>query len=186
MSNRQKGLHEAFEALQPDAKQHHCLWHLHDNVKSKGYRGKAIKDELESAARACTHTKFDYHMKVIKGINPDCFAYLDKMDLKGWSKHAFRTVSKCDTLLNTIAKSFNSWIKDATDKPFLNMLEQIRRQLRNRFVAKWAGIQNATWTICPRIRAKLERAESNSRFCLCRWTDGHVLEVEPLNYSQNL
>lgn len=89
-------------------------------------------------------------------------------------------------LLNNIAKMFNLWIKDARKKLVLTTLELIQLKLMNWFVAKQFGIEKATHTNFPRIRAKLERAKSDPRFCLCSWTNGTVFEVEPLNERQKL
>lgn len=127
---------DALKSLAPHSKARHCVRHLHANLKSKGYKGQHFKDELQATARATTRSKFDYHMRMIKSFSEDTFKYLDEVDPKGWSRHAFRRDIKCDILLNNIAESFNSWIKDAREQPILSMLELIMRQIMNRFVTK--------------------------------------------------
>jgi hypothetical protein len=44
---------------------------------------------------------------------------MEKIDLGCWSRHAFGTKCKTDTISN-IVESFNSWIKKARDKPLTN------------------------------------------------------------------
>lgn len=168
------------------AEQRHCVRHLHANFKLHRFKGQAFKDELFGAARACTKGWFDYHMENIKKMNPDAFKYLDEIDPIGWSHHAFRTTTKCDILLNNIAETFNSWIKDTRDKPILTMLETIRRQLMNRFVHKLECLATATWDICPRRKGKLERNKDNAKYCVCEWTDGGTFEVDMVNDSRKL
>jgi len=61
------------------------------------------------------------------------YNYLKKVDPKMRSRHAFKTSSSSDILLNNIAESFNAWVLKARDKPVLTCLETIRRQLMNWF-----------------------------------------------------
>jgi hypothetical protein len=41
-------------------------------------------------------------------MNEEAFNYLEKIDPKGWSMHAFGTNSKTDMISNNIVESFNS------------------------------------------------------------------------------
>ena len=137
-----------------------------------------MKDELWAAARSPNKTQFDTHMNEIKKLKPEAFAYLDKIDLSTWSRHAFRTANKFDILLNNIAENFNTWVKDARDKLLLTMLEIIQRQLLNRFEAKRDGAATATALICPKILKKLERHKDVARNYICHWKSVGTFEVD--------
>jgi len=100
--------------------------------------------------------QFKYYLEVIKGMDQRAYSYLEKVDLKMWSCHAFRTSNCSDILLNNIAESFNAWVMEAREHPILSCLETIRRQLMNRFDKKRARAANATNIMCPKIMKKLE------------------------------
>lgn len=88
--------------------QRHCVRHLHANCKSKDWKGQEFKAELYRCARACTRSRFDFHMANIKRMYLEVHKYLDKIDPAGWSRHTFTTDSKCDLLLNNITETCNS------------------------------------------------------------------------------
>jgi hypothetical protein len=90
-----------------------CVRHLHSKFKGKGWKGKTFKDELWGADRASMRRQFEYHMNVIQTMDQHAYDYLKKIDPKLWSRHAFKTITKSDMLLNNLAETFNAWIKDA-------------------------------------------------------------------------
>jgi hypothetical protein len=101
------------------------------------------------STRAPNEIQFKFYLEVIKGMHQGAYNYLEKVDPKTWSHHAFTPSSCSDILLNNIAESFNAWVMEARDQPILSCLETIRRQLMNRFDKKRAGAANATNIMCP-------------------------------------
>jgi len=158
-----QGLMDTFDTMYPEVEHRFCIRHLHANCKQKGWKGRAFKDELFGAARATNESDFKRHLNVIKGMSQEAFDYLEKIDPRSWSRHAFGTSAKTDMISNNIAESFNSRIKDARDKPLITMLGTIRRQLMNRYHTKREGASQATNEICPKIREKLERSKELQR-----------------------
>jgi len=168
----------AVDYLLPHAEHQFCVRHLHANFKSKGYKGKAFNDELWGAARASNALLFEYHMKVIASMDAGDFKYLNDVDPASWSRHAFSTHSKSDMLLNNLVETFNAWIKESRDKPFLTMLEMIRRQLMTRSQQKIDEVRAATHKICSKIQKKLERSKDKAKNCICRWHNKLEFEVD--------
>ena len=115
----------------PKAKHRFCGRHLHANFK-KDFLGKLLKDAIWSAARATTKNSFDFHTDELKKLDVKANEWLVKLDVRTWSRHAFNPRSKCDTLVNNIAKSFSAWILEARDKPLLTMMKIIRVMLMQR------------------------------------------------------
>jgi len=109
-----QGLGPAVDHLLPHAEHRFCVCHLHANFKSKGYKGKAFKDQLWGAARASNALLFQHHMKVIASMDAGAYKYLNDVDPASWSRHAFSTHSKSDMLLNNLAETFNAWIKESS------------------------------------------------------------------------
>jgi hypothetical protein len=117
-------------------------------------------------------------MEVIRGMDEEAFNYIDKVDPRMWSRHAFRESSYSDILLNNTAECFNSWILEAREKPILTCMEMIRRQIMNRFNLKRDGAATSTNSICPKIVRKLDRNKSNSRNYIARCSNKLQYEVD--------
>ena len=140
--------------------------------------GKAMKDEVWGAARSTNVYAFDHHMHNILTMDKRAHAYLSDVPKASSSRHAFSCHVKCDILLNNLAESFDAWIKEATGKPILTMVEEIRRQIMVRFQQKRNIIQSTQLTICPKIRKKLEKYKSDARNCISRWQNELEFEVD--------
>lgn len=57
-----------------------CLCHLHANLKSAGYKGKALKDALWGVAITTNCTAFDVYMSRIEVICPEAHPKLLEVD----------------------------------------------------------------------------------------------------------
>jgi hypothetical protein len=106
------------------------------------------------------------------------YNYLERVDPKMWSCHAFRMSNCSGILLNNIAESFNTWVLKARDKRILTCLETTRRLLMNRFDKKKARAANATNLICPKIVKKLERNKKEANDYICHWSDNFQFEID--------
>ncbi|XP_034208179.1 uncharacterized protein LOC117621734 [Prunus dulcis] len=62
ISNKQKGLPGAFEDIVPNAETRFCVRHLWDNF-NKTYKGKVLRDQLWTCARATNVPCFKYQME---------------------------------------------------------------------------------------------------------------------------
>ncbi|KAL0429259.1 UNVERIFIED_CONTAM: hypothetical protein Sradi_0551900 [Sesamum radiatum] len=158
MSDKQKGLIQAFQNVFPNSAHRSCVRHLHNNFKTAGYRGLAFKNILWKAARASTVGEFKMRMEEMKKLDQGAFDWFNDKPPQEWSKSHFNEIPKCDMLLNNCCESFNANIMDARDKPILTMLEWIREYLmkrlqenRDRASKKWKG------TLCPKIKKLLQK-----------------------------
>lgn len=127
---------DAFDILLLDTKRTYCLKHLHANIKSKTWKGQAIRDMLWRCSKPATVRGFNQQMENMMGLSIPCHSSPLELNPACWSRHAFNTHFKSDVLLNNIAKTFNSWMLEARDKPLLSMMEVVRRMLMNRFQSK--------------------------------------------------
>jgi hypothetical protein len=158
---------EALEELMSSLEHRYCVKHLHANFKRKGFKGKEYKDALWGAVKAPNKIQFKYYLEVIKGMDQREYNYLERVDPKMWSRHAFRISSCSDILLNNIAESFNAWVLEERDQPILTCLETIQRQLMNRFDKKKAGVVNVTNLMCLKIMKKLEQNKKEADDYIC-------------------
>jgi hypothetical protein len=107
MSDRQKGLINAINALWPDAQHRFCVRHLHQNFAKKWWRGDIFKNKLWQIARATRQEDWRRYMDEMKALDQGAFDYLDAIDLRQWCKAYFEELPKCDLLLNNICEVFN-------------------------------------------------------------------------------
>ncbi|KAL0320251.1 UNVERIFIED_CONTAM: hypothetical protein Sradi_5286600 [Sesamum radiatum] len=119
MSDKQNGLIQAFLAVFPNSAHRFCVRHLHNNMKTAGFRGLAYKNTLWKAARAGIVGEFKLRMEEIKALDQAAFDWLQDKPAQEWSKSHFTELPKCDMLLNNCCESINANILDARDKPVL-------------------------------------------------------------------
>jgi hypothetical protein len=170
----------------PGLEHRYCVRHLHANMKGKGWKGKEFKDALWGAARAPNEVQFKYYLSVIGGMDKKALEYIEGVDPKMWARHAFRTTSCSDILLNNVAESFNAWVLEARGQPILTCFETIRRQIMNRFSKKNAGAATTPNVICPKIVKKLERNKLEAKNYICRWSNQMQFEVDSAHESRRV
>ncbi|KAL0430836.1 UNVERIFIED_CONTAM: hypothetical protein Sradi_0709600 [Sesamum radiatum] len=167
MSDKQKGLIQAFISVFPNSAHRFCVRHLHNNFKTAGFRGLAYKNALWKAARASTPDEFKLRMEELRQLDQTAFDWFNDKPASEWSKSHFTEIPKCDMLLNNCCESFNANIMDARDKPILTMLEWIREYLmrrlqenRDKAARKW------TDGLCPKIQKILQKQVEKIGDCI--------------------
>ncbi|KAH0654110.1 hypothetical protein KY289_031788 [Solanum tuberosum] len=158
MSDKQKGLIEAFDLVLPGVSHRFCVRHLHNNFKRAGYSGMALKNALWKAASATTIDRFDACMTDLFELDKDAYAWLSAKVPSEWSRSHFSPLPKCDILLNNQCEVFNKFILDARDKPIVKLLETIRHLLMTRINSNREKAEK--WNlndICPTIKKKLAK-----------------------------
>ncbi|KAK6793634.1 hypothetical protein RDI58_007087 [Solanum bulbocastanum] len=158
MSDKQKGLIEAFDLVLPGVSHRFCVRHLHSNFKRAGYSRMALKNALWKAASATTIDRFDACMTDLFELDKDAYAWLSAKVPSEWSRSHFSPLPKCDILLNNQCEVFNKFILDARDKPIVKLLETIRHLLMTRINSNREKAEK--WNlndICPTIKKKLAK-----------------------------
>ncbi|XP_060182953.1 uncharacterized protein LOC132612894 [Lycium barbarum] len=161
MSDKQKGLIEAFNEILPYVGHRFCVRHLHNNFKKAGFFGLSLKMAVWAAAKATTMKFFKIYMEKMHELDAEAAAWLNEKPPTEWSKSHFSSGAKCDVLLNNMCECFNSIILDARDKPIITLLEKLRYLLMARFQANRDKAKR--WNssdICPRIKDILHKNES--------------------------
>ncbi|KAL3504701.1 hypothetical protein ACH5RR_034542 [Cinchona calisaya] len=103
----------------------------------------------------------------------------DSLKARVWAcaRSHFRTMPKCDILLNNLRESFNSMILEAQEKPILDMLENIRMYLMERLRTKGEWIRKRKEKLCPKIQKKLEKAKEDAAFNIAIFSNDFKFEV---------
>ncbi|XP_074282835.1 uncharacterized protein LOC141607383 [Silene latifolia] len=164
MSDRQKGLLEAFNGVTPKAEIRFCARHIWANFKLQ-WPGGLFKEAFWKAARSTSQAEFISEMKGIQFLNQAAYEYLAAIPPKHWSRHAFSTTSKSNMLLNNMCESFNAVLKPARDKPIISLMEWIRRYVMKRHYDKRMGGEGYKSKVMPFVNEYLKWVENEARFC---------------------
>ncbi|XP_074296575.1 uncharacterized protein LOC141626881 [Silene latifolia] len=165
MSDRQKGLIDAFKEVTPKAEIRYCVRHIWANFKLQ-FSGQAYKEGFWNAAYATTESEFKSELEGIKSLSEPAYAYLKGIPPKHWSRHAFTTQSKSSMLLNNLCETFNAVIKDARDKPILTHMEWMRRYVMKRSYEKISGVEKYGERLMPYVDKYLEKVGKETRYCI--------------------
>ncbi|XP_021768868.1 uncharacterized protein LOC110733162 [Chenopodium quinoa] len=150
MSDRQKGLLEAFNKVIPRDEIRFSCRHIWAKFKLK-FPSQLYKQYFYMAARSTTKFHFNQQMEAIKVLSVDAFNYLNNIPACHWSRHAFSSRCKSGMLPNNCCESFNNVIREARSMPILGMLEWIRRWLMRRCCAKRDGLKQFDSLIMPSV-----------------------------------
>ncbi|KAL0458736.1 UNVERIFIED_CONTAM: hypothetical protein Slati_0500800 [Sesamum latifolium] len=107
----------------PTIEHRFCVRHLHNNFKTAGFRGQALKFALWKAAKATTVQDFTRRMVEMGALDEKAAAWFHDKSPTHWSRSHFSTHPKSDMLLNNLCETFNCNILDARAKPVLTLLE---------------------------------------------------------------
>ncbi|KAK1559830.1 hypothetical protein Q3G72_018876 [Acer saccharum] len=72
-------------------------------------------------------------MADIGSIDVKARAWLEEIEPRHWSRHAFDPSIKCDHVTNNMTEAFNSMLKDFRARTYLSLMEFIRRMVMSRF-----------------------------------------------------
>ncbi|XP_031116762.1 uncharacterized protein LOC116020425 [Ipomoea triloba] len=184
ISDKQKGLLPAFGEVLSGVQRRFCVRHLHANMKVAGFQGRAIKDSLWACARATTVNTFNAAISKLRGLDEDAYQWLGDKSPTKWSRSHFSTNTRCDMLVNNICESWNSKLLDARDKPIIDCLEVIMKQLMARFYDQRQKATEWKTLICPTIVKKLKPIEKEAAGYLATQCDHFKFEVGQLYGDQ--
>ncbi|XP_060197421.1 uncharacterized protein LOC132626525 [Lycium barbarum] len=105
----QKGLYSAIQELLPECEQRMCARHILARWSQhwKGIeRRKMFWDCAISTFEAQLRRNLDKLALLGEGISNS----LATLNHERWSKAMFKTTSKCDSVDNNMAESFNAWV----------------------------------------------------------------------------
>ncbi|XP_060167418.1 uncharacterized protein LOC132598512 isoform X2 [Lycium barbarum] len=180
ISNKQKGLLLAFDEIMPDVAHRFCVRHLHNNFKTEGFGGQALKDILWKAAKATTEPEFSKHMEGMAKLDPKAPKWFINKPPIHCSRAFFSSFSKCDVLLNNLCESFNSVLLHVRDKHIWTMIESIRIYMMSRLQKNRDKMMNRRHKICPKILLKLEQNKDKATECIATKSDQFHYQVEDI------
>jgi hypothetical protein len=149
----------------PDAEYRICCRHLYANYRDVDHRGLALKEKLWSMVAAYIEAEWSREMEELKGISPDAYDYLSKIDPSMWSRAWFSIFPKCDLIVNNLSECFNAWIVKQRDLPIISLMKMLRKKLMKRYQKKRGGIIKMDGRICPKILERLDELSRDASHC---------------------
>ncbi|KAF7813332.1 uncharacterized protein G2W53_034308 [Senna tora] len=189
-TDEEVGLVPSLRELCPRAEHRFCMRHLWSNY-SKDYKGKELKDAMWACARATTSQQFEKCMLDVKKLSEGAWRWLNRLDPKVWSHHAFRILPKNWSLTSNMCEQFNAKITKYRAKPVLTMAEEIRCKVMRKITKEKEKMMRYHGPIVPKVQNKLEKMKRESRFWTPVWAgdrEGARYEVQclPHKYDINL
>ncbi|XP_031387248.1 uncharacterized protein LOC116200551 [Punica granatum] len=138
MSDMQNGLDAALKEICPGVPHRFCARHIWANFNKNW---------------PATKQQFQLRMDHLKTISPEGWLWLSKLPPGRWTKSAFDTYSKNDSLTNNMCEQFNSEIMKVRSKPIITMVEGIRMYIMKKMtmsklqMAKYKGEASASQAI---------------------------------------
>ncbi|VFQ87781.1 unnamed protein product [Cuscuta campestris] len=165
ISDRHKAIIKGLRNTLPKAKRRICVLHFYKNFASK-FSGAWFHSFFYIVANTFSEYVFKKAMEKIKEEDADAYDWLmDNEPHEHWARHKFDPALKCDDNTNNFVESFNKAIISHRAKPTLQMLEEIRKLIGNRFEKRFDLGRSWCTTITPYVDNKLRVLAMESRVC---------------------
>ncbi|XP_039127844.1 uncharacterized protein LOC120263931 [Dioscorea cayenensis subsp. rotundata] len=138
LSDMQKGLQHAVNALLPLIEHRMCARHIYARW-GKIHPGKDLQIQFWNVAKSSSQPEMRKQldrMKSLKGGVKAAEELLERWPISGWCLEFFNDIVKCDVIDNNMCETFNGVILDSRSKPIITMLEDIRQYVMTRVVVK--------------------------------------------------
>ncbi|XP_010418869.1 PREDICTED: uncharacterized protein LOC104704490 [Camelina sativa] len=158
MSDRQKGLIKAASVELPKIEHQMCVQHIYGNLKKAHGNKTRLKPLLWNLAWSYNESEYRQHLERIFAYDSRVYSDVMRTNPKSWCRAFHKVGNYCEDVDNNSTESFNSSINKAREKPFVAMLETIRRLAMVR-IAKRSAISNSHTGICTPYVVKFLAAE---------------------------
>ncbi|XP_020874677.1 uncharacterized protein LOC110226664 [Arabidopsis lyrata subsp. lyrata] len=151
MSDRQKGLIKAVQLELPNIEHRMCVQHIYGNLKKTHGSKTRIKPLLWDLAWAYNEKDFKQHLEKIFCYDSVIYNDVMKTNPRSWSRAFQKVGSFCEDVDNNSVESFNGSLNKAREKPFVAMLETIRRMAMVRIAKRSVESHTHTGACTPYV-----------------------------------
>ncbi|XP_010424237.1 PREDICTED: uncharacterized protein LOC104709295 [Camelina sativa] len=151
MSDRKKGLIKVVSLELPKIEHRMCVQHIYGNLK-KAHGNKArLKSLLWDLAWSYNESEYLCHLERIFAYDSRVYSDVMRKNPKSWCRAFHKVGNYCEDVDNNSTESFNSSINKAREKPFVAMLETIRRLAMVRISKRSTLSHSHTWICTPYV-----------------------------------
>ncbi|XP_013746250.1 uncharacterized protein LOC106448987 [Brassica napus] len=141
----------------PKAKHRACARHIYANLK-KLHKSDTLKPLFWRVASSYNDADFKMNIKTFIEFDPQACDDLLKKDHRTWCRAYFRVGCCCVDTHNNLIESFNRILKAARKKPFVQMLELIRRDAMQRIANMYLIACKETGRHTKKVRKEIEKS----------------------------
>ena len=171
-----QGLIADVDELFPECEHRMCARHILANW-SQNFRGLERRKKFWACARSTFEAQFKYNINALYKLGIGIVESLIKYNKETWCKAFIKTFSKCDSIDNNMAESFNSWILGPRNKTIVTMLEEIRVKVMSRVSKSRAFAETWTDGIFPMAMMVFNTNVTRSMQCNIEWNGDVGFEV---------
>ncbi|XP_010490065.1 PREDICTED: uncharacterized protein LOC104767781 [Camelina sativa] len=165
VSDRQKGLIKVVELELPKIEHRKCVRHIYGNLKKNHPNKKRLKKLLWDLAWCYNSKDYEERLERIHAYDSKVYEDVMRTKPKTWCRAFQKIGSYCEDVENNSVESFNNTINKAREKPFVAMLEAVRRLAMVR-IAKRSVLSHSHEGICtPYVKRFLAEEHKAASQC---------------------
>ena len=116
---------------------------------------------------------FEKNVDILYGMSTGACDYMKNIDPHHWNMAHFKTIFKCDILLNNLFECFNNHVLEARTKGIVTMNEMIRTKLMIRIQKRRDAMKKCTITHYLSILKNLQKFKYSSWLYNTTWSGGN-------------
>ncbi|XP_009140734.3 uncharacterized protein LOC103864720 [Brassica rapa] len=160
----------------PKAEHRACARHIYANLK-KLHKSDTLKPMFWRVASSYNEADFKQNLAAFREFDPLACDELLKRDHRTWCRAFFRIGCCCADTHNNLTESFNRTLKVARKKPFVQMLELIRRDAMQRIANRFEQARKEPARHTKKARKEVEKSCDEAQHCRSVSSTGGRYEV---------
>ncbi|XP_019092303.1 PREDICTED: uncharacterized protein LOC104748590 [Camelina sativa] len=160
----------------PKAEHRACARHIYANLK-KDHKSDTLKPLFWRVASSYNEADFRTNLAAFREMDPRACDDLLKKDHRKWCRAFFRVGSSCGDTHNNHTESYNRTLKKARKKPFVEMLELVRRDAMQRIAKRFQIAEKETAKYTKKARKEVENSCDEAQNCYSLSSTGGKYEI---------
>ncbi|XP_048615862.1 uncharacterized protein LOC125588518 [Brassica napus] len=176
ISNMHRSLIHGVATDLPKAEHQACARHIYANLK-KLHKSDTLKPLFWRVASSYNEADFKENLKTFRQFDPRACDDLLKKDHRMWCRAFFRIGCCCTDTHNNLTESFNRTLKTARKKPFVQMLELMRRDAMQRIANRYKIACKEIGRHTKKARKEMEKSCEEAQHCYSVSSTGGKYEI---------
>ncbi|KAG7566373.1 Zinc finger SWIM-type [Arabidopsis suecica] len=175
ISDRHKSIAKGIKVVYPKASRGICTYHLYKNILVR-FKGKETFGLVKKAANAFRQVDFQTIFHQIEVANPELHAYLDRADVRLWTRVHFPG-DRYNLLTSNIAESMNNVMSHARSFPITQLLEEIRSMMTKWFSDRRSDALKMTTSLTRGVEKILQSRVDYAKLLAVQDIDAQQVQV---------
>ncbi|XP_020887942.1 uncharacterized protein LOC110230205 [Arabidopsis lyrata subsp. lyrata] len=176
ISDMHRGLIHGIATELPMAEHRACARHIYSNLK-KNHKADMLKPLFWRVASSYNLGDYKENLAIFKEFDAQACQALLQKDPTTWCRAFFRVGCCCADTHNNHTESYNRTLKIARRKPFVQMLELIRRDAMQRVANRSTIAEKETAKYTKKARTEVQKSCEGAQYCAMVRTTGGEYEI---------